>query len=57
MAYQQRLWLVVPENRIVDSLTIEWASGRVQTFENVKLNTRILLRESDTAGTFWQEPL
>lgn len=56
VANQQRLWLVVPADRRIDSLKVQWPSGRTQVFSDIRLDPVVTLRETDEPGRLWGQP-
>lgn len=46
VANEQRLWLVLPANRQVESIVIEWPSGHRQSAGATTLSPRMTVRES-----------
>ncbi|MCR9199557.1 MAG: FG-GAP-like repeat-containing protein [Planctomycetaceae bacterium] len=52
VANEQRVWLVLPENRRVKSITIEWPSGEKQSARDVVLSARMTVRQSGGTPQF-----
>lgn len=56
VANEQRVWLTIPAGGIA-KLTVEWSSGRKQVLDDVVLDSRVVLRESETSTPLlYREP-